>query len=134
MNATNILASILVSFKTNYLNNNAYAKLRYNSLCLELLFMLYKDGLIDGYKINKDTNKIEVKLKYFKNKPLIQNFFLLSKPSHKQYSDVTSMKNLKYKYDYYCISTPEGLLSSRDLQSQNNIGGQLLFGLKLNYI
>lgn len=134
MNATNILANFLVSLKTNYLNNNTYAKLKYNSLCLEILFVLYKDGLIDGYRINKNTNKVEVKLKYFKNKPLIQNFFLLSKPSYKQYKGLISIKNLKYKYDYYCISTSEGLLSSRHLQSKNHIGGQLLFGFKLNYI
>jgi len=133
MNAITILPKVLVSFKTNYLNKNTYAKFSYNSLSLEILFVLYKDGLIDSYKINRSTNKVEVKLKYFKNKPLIKDLFLLSKPSHKKYLNAHSLRSLKHKYDYYCISTSKGLLSSRNLQSNNQIGGQLLFGIKLNY-
>lgn len=132
MTITNILPNILVSFKTNYNNQNAYAVLRYNSLCLEILFLLYKDGLIDNYRIDLKTKKVSVKLKYLKNKPLIMDYFLLSKPSHKIYTDFKSTKNLNSKYDYFCISTSSGILSSRDLEFKSQIGGQLLFAFKLN--
>lgn len=134
MNSTNILTQLLVAFKTNYINGNKYAVVNYNNFVLNVLFILYKDGLIDGYEILSKDKKVKIKLKYFNNKPLITVFDLLSKPSYKPYVASDHLKHLNTKYDYFFISTSEGLLSSRQLAQQNNIGGQVLFGFKFNYL
>lgn len=132
MNATNILRHLLVGFKTNYINQNSYAFVKYNNLCLEILFILYKDGLIDNYEIDSDKKIVKIKLKYFKNKPLIKDLSLISKPSHKKFIDAKSLKEFNLKYDYFFISTSKGLISSRNLNLNENIGGQILFGLTFN--
>lgn len=134
MNSTNILTQLLVAFKTNYTNGNKYALVHYNTFALNILFILYKDGLIDGYEILPEIGKVKIKLKYFNNKPLIKLFDLLSKPSYKPYMDARHIKNLYIKYDYFFLSTSNGLISSRQLAQQDKIGGQILFGLKFNYL
>ena len=86
MNSTNLITNLLVAFKTSYLNNNKYAYTKYNKVILNVLYVLYKDGLICGYQILTQDNKVKIKLKYLKNKPLIKGFNLISKPSFKIYS------------------------------------------------
>ena len=132
MHNTNILKNLLVVLKTNYLIKNKYAYTTYNKLCLNVLFQLYKDGLISNYQIDKKTNKVKIGLKYLKNEPLILDFVLISKPSHKYYVNSLKIKEFMKKFDYFYISTSIGILSSQQLSEQKKIGGQLLFGLKLN--
>lgn len=131
MNVTNILANLLVSLKTSYISKNVYAYSNYNLFCIEILSLLYKDGLISEYTIEPSSNKIKIKLKYLKNKPLLTNFVLLSKPSFKFYTTYTNLIYLNKKYDYFFISTSLGLLSSRKFENNPKIGGQALFGCNL---
>lgn len=132
MHNTNILKDLLVVFKTNYLIKNKYAYTKYNKLCLNILFQLFKDGLISGYQIDKKQNKVKIQLKYLKNKPLILNFFLISKPSYKSYVTFLKLKKISKEFDYLYISTSKGIISSQQFEELDKIGGQLLFGLKLN--
>ena len=132
MNSTNILANLLVAIKTSYIGNNKYAYSVYNTVCLDVLFQLYKEGLISSYQIEPKLKKVKIKLKYLKNKPLINDCTLLSKPSFKYYTNYNNLKYLNAKYDYFFISTSKGILSSKELNTNFKIGGQLLFGLKLN--
>jgi ribosomal protein S8 len=131
MNVTNILANLLVSLKTSYISKNVYAYSTYNLFCIEILSLLYKDGLISEYTIESSSNKIRIKLKYLKNKPLLTNFTLLSKPSFKFYTTYTNLVYLNKKYDYFFISTSFGLLSSREFENNPKIGGQVLFSCNL---
>ena len=134
MNVTNILIQLLVSLKTAYSNHNVFAYSKYNSFCVEILFLLFKDGLIAGYSIDSKNNKIKIKLKYIKNKPLLTELNLISKPSLKVFSNYSSLQAFNNKYNYFFLSTSHGLLSSRDFSKNPKAGGLLLFGCKLNYI
>lgn len=129
MNSTNIINNLLVSIKTNYINNNKYAFCKLNKLCLNILFVLYKKGLIKSYKI--EESKIKITLKYYNNKPLIKDFVNYSKPSLKWYLKNKKIMKLSKDYDYFLISTNKGILLSTDL-SDNKCGGQLLFALNIN--
>lgn len=132
MQKINILTNLLVSLKTNYIINNKFAFCKFNKFCLNLLHLLYRDGLISGYKVDKVLNKIKIKLKYFHNKPVISDFQLISKPSMQLYCTFDELKEYSKKFDYFFISTSQGILSSSDLLRNYKIGGKLLFGLKLN--
>ena len=52
--------------------------------------------------------------------------------SLKMYSTFSNLEQLNKKYDYYFISTSNGILSSRQFATNPPLGGQLLFGFKLN--
>lgn len=131
MHKTNVLNDIIVSIKNGYLKNSHYTTCRLTKFSLNLLWVLYKEGLISDFKINQKTKKIDVKLKYFNNRPLIQKISLLSRPSLQLYSSYNNTQNLLQYFDYFFISTSTGLISSRNLSKNLQMGGQLLFALKI---
>jgi len=132
MNSLNILSHLLVALKTNYANQNKFAFVRYNQFLIDVLFILYKDGIIDSYEIIPQSFLIKIKLRYFKNKPVIKFFKLISKPSYKVYLTSKNLLFLNKKYDYLFLSTSKGLISSLKLQDISMIGGQPLFGLRFS--
>lgn len=134
MKVTNILAHLLVNIKMGYINRNIYVYTPYNSLCIKILTLLFKDGLITNYRIDVNLHKIKITLKYYKNTPLITEFMLISKPSFSKYLNYKELLDLKKKYDYFYISTSVGILSSTDFFKNHTIGGQILFGCNLNCV
>jgi ribosomal protein S8 len=132
MNKSNIINSLLVSIKNGYSNKNKYAYCKINKFCLDILWVLYKEGLISDFKIQSKISKVQIRLKYIKNKPLLTNINLISKPSLNHYSSFYNLKNFYNKYDYFFMSTSTGIISSSLLLKNNHIGGKVLFGLKIN--
>lgn len=131
MNKSNIINNLLVSIKNSYSNKNKFAYCKVNKFCLDLLWVLYKEGLIADFKLLSNT-KVQIRLKYIKNKPLLTNLNLISKPSLNQYSNFYNLKNYYNKYDYFFLLTSQGIISSSLLLKNTNLGGKVLFGLKIN--
>ena len=132
MNRSNITKDLLVALKNGYSNNNTYTYCKFNSFCIELLWVLYKEELIFDFFVQPNNNKIKIRLKYFKKKPLLTNLTLISKPSLICFEKNEDLNTFYKKFDYFFISTSIGVLSSRFIEKKIKTGGQLLFGLKLN--
>ena len=132
MNKINVIRDLLVSLKNGYSNKNKYAYCKLNSFCISVLWQLYKEELIYDFSVEPESSKIKIKLKYFKNKPLITNLQLISKPSLVNFSNFEELRLFYKKYDYFFLSTSMGVISSRLLGKKYITGGQVLFGLKLN--
>ena len=131
MNKINVIRDLLVSLKNGYSNKNKYAYCKLNSFCISVLWQLYKEELIYDFSVEPENSKIKIKLKYFKNKPLITNLQLISKPSLVNFSNFEELRLFYKKYDYFFVATSRGVLSSKQLLHEMPIGGQLLFGLKI---
>jgi small subunit ribosomal protein S8 len=102
----------------------------YNSLHLKLLKILYFEGLIQSFSVEKcarkSSPKIKVTLRYFYNKPILKNLKILSKPSHLKYikySDICKIGDRKF---VFFLSTSEGVLTSLQCKKKK-VGGKLLF-------
>lgn len=132
MDKTNILNELLVALKNGYSNKNKYAYCRINKFVLNILWILFKEGLVSDFKIKTDINKIEIKLKYIKTKPLLTNIELISKPKLKKFVSFNNIKSFNQKFDYFFLSTSTGIISSKILLKNVKIGGKILFGLKIN--
>lgn len=133
MNKITITNNIIVSIKNGYSRNNKYAFCKYSKFSLKILSLLYKEGLIVDYKI--DQNILKIKLKYYKNKPIIDQIISIYKPSLKQFSTHTELKKYQKKYHIFFVSTPLGIISSNDIIKyfplNIKFGGQVLFGIQL---
>lgn len=132
MDKSNIISNLVVSIKNGYSNKNKYAYCKINKFLTNILWILYKEGLISDFKINEKTNTIKIKLKYIKTKPLLTEIKLISKPQLQKFADYNGLKQYHKKFDYFFISTSNGIVSSKVFLKNKNIGGKLLFGLKLN--
>jgi len=132
MDKSNIITSLVVSIKNGYSNKNRYAYCKINKFITNTLWVLYKEGLISDFKINEKTNTIKIKLKYIKAKPLLTEIKLISKPQLQKFTNYNGLKQYHKKFDYFFISTSNGIVSSKIFLRNKNIGGKILFGLKLN--
>lgn len=132
MNKTNITNDLLVALKNGYSSKNRYAYCRINKFCLDILWILYKEGLIADFKIEPNANKIKIRLKYIKSMPLLTNIKLISKPGLKRFVNFNDLNLFYNKFDYFFLSTSSGIVSSKILLKNLKIGGQILFGFKIN--
>ena len=103
MNKINVVKDLLVGLKNGYSNKNKFAYCRLNSFCLELLWELYKEELIYDFSVDPEKAKIKIRLKYFRNKPLVTGLNLISKPSLANFSTAEELKIFYKKYDYFFI-------------------------------
>jgi len=133
MGVADILTYLFVSIKVAYSNKQKYAYSRYNTFCLELLHIFFKQEFIEGYTIDFINKKVKIKLKYYNSKPLIHTIDLLTSPSLKNYLNCLNLKKVAKQYDYFYVFTTKGFIFSEnvDLFKEIKIGGQLLFGLKI---
>ena len=114
-------------------NKNAFYNdpviVEYNLLCENVLKILLNNGYINEYKVVDNGNKksIEVYLKVFNKKKVINSFKLLSTPGRRLYNDLAE---LKYRYSFnpfslVIVSTSKGVMTIVDA-IKNKVGGQLV--------
>ena len=133
MGVADILTYLFVSIKTSSASKQKYAYSRYNTFCLELLHIFFKQQFIEGYTIDFATRKVKIKLKYYNSRSIISNIDLLTFPSLKNYLNCLNLRKVAKKYDYFYVFTTKGFIFSNDVNffKELKIGGQLLFGLKI---
>jgi len=133
MNKLQCIPEILVSLKTNYLQNHKYAFCKNTKLNKKILLLLYKEGLIVGFK--KESKLLKIKFRYYRDKSVISNLKTIYKPSIKRSYNNLLVSKYSKKYDIFFISTDHGIISSNDLLKLKSLGlksgGQLLIGIDL---
>ena len=108
-----------------------------SNLVIRLLDILYKEGYIRNSVINqKQENKVgdfvEVKLKYYKDKPVISTIDRVSRPGRRVYLSKKELLTLKPFKGILVLSTSSGLksFSRKDrenlLSKYNLVGGEVL--------
>lgn len=114
-------------------SKNKYSSVSCNLTKLTKSFvdLLLKEGLIWGYKIQKDVNnslKICILLKYINGVPVIRKIVWVSKPSKLTYvNSQTLYKHSPFVKGLYIfiISTDLGLMTDSDAR-RLNLGGKVL--------
>lgn len=132
MDKSNITSNLVVSIKNGYSNKNKFVYCKTNKFITNILWILYKEGLISDFKIDEKTALIKIRLKYIKTKPLLTEIKLISKPQLQRYTNYNGLKPYYKKFDYFFLSTSNGIISSKTFLKNKYSGGKLLFGLKLN--
>jgi ribosomal protein S8 len=108
-----------------------------SKFCLEVLKVLYQEGLILGYTISStDTKFLTIFLKYSENKSFLKKIRIISTPGKKKYISYNQIVKLFNMKGNYLISTSRyGIVTcnffSKNFQEIKPCGGELL--LKLEY-
>ena|ERR1044072_2856922 len=103
------------------------------TMVLKILTLFLRQGLIQNFSVKREF--IEVKLKYFRRKPLIKSIAVISKPGHRVY---WSLNLLSCNYNanafggFYIISTSKGLFTSNECLTTVGQGGEVLYKITLN--
>jgi ribosomal protein S8 len=119
------------------INNGSKRRLRfiivnYNNKIIDLLDILYKNGVIRSYRII-DVNKIRIYLKYNMRSYRIK-LSIISRPGNKIYWGLNKLSQFFNKNNFagfYIISTIKGLRTSDYCLINKMIGGEILIKVEI---
>jgi ribosomal protein S8 len=124
MNLTKI--KFLLTLKTCSLAKKESILIQYHKKNFDLLYILYKEGLIQSFNLTDFNKKIFIYLRYYYNRTLLNSIKIISKPSNNKYLKLKDLYKLNYKKKLFILSTSKGLKTLFDCKV-NNLGGKLLF-------
>jgi ribosomal protein S8 len=79
------ISNLIVCIKTAYKLHLNSIKIPKTKLNMNILFLLYKEGLIKSFFVLKHNSQILIYLKYINKVPLIFDIKVVSKPSKRVY-------------------------------------------------
>lgn len=129
-NLSDLIMRINVAYKAHLIS----VKVLKNKLSINLLFLLYKLGLIKSFFILTNQKEILIYLKYINKKPLIHKIEVVSKPSKRVYLNLISLSKYYRKHSnsiIWIISTSKGLITSNDAILKDFISGEVLCKIKI---
>jgi small subunit ribosomal protein S8 len=88
---------------------------------------LLREGYIDAYEVVPDGKQgiLKIKLKYAREKPVIEGLERISKPSRRVYVSHTEIPKVRNGLGNSILSTPKGVMSDKEARKQR-VGGELL--------
>jgi small subunit ribosomal protein S8 len=121
----NSVWNMISNIKNGQVVKKAFIILPPKKLCVSFLNILWNEGFILGYKIEKrQANKIKIFLKYKNGVPVINSLISISKPSLRKYYSLNQLWKIKSNNSLLIISTNKGLHSLEECKKLG-FGGEL---------
>lgn len=89
--------------------------------------LLKVEGYVSNVTVSGDEKKktLEVELKYFEDKPVVEFVKRISRPGLRIYKNSQSLPKIRYGYGIAVISTSKGLMTDRAAR-KSGIGGEVV--------
>ena len=89
--------------------------------------VLKDEGYIDAFALKGDSgkNELEISLKYYAGKPVIEHIERVSRPGLRVYKGRHEIPNVKNGLGVAIVTTPKGVMTDRKAR-QVGIGGEVL--------
>lgn len=85
MTTNYILADLITKINVGSRSHIRSIKLNYSRKAVQILSILYQNGIIAKFSVDMNTNKISIFFRYVNRKPVFQCLKLVSKPSKRIY-------------------------------------------------
>ncbi|HXZ67365.1 MAG TPA: 30S ribosomal protein S8 [Alphaproteobacteria bacterium] len=128
MAVTDPLGDMLTRIRNAQMRGKSKISTPASKLRAHVLDVLKDEGYIRGYAtIEKDGAKpeIEIELKYYEGRPVIQQIKRISKPGRRVYSAVRDLPRVRNGLGIAILSTPKGVMSDAVARTEN-VGGEVL--------
>jgi small subunit ribosomal protein S8 len=98
-----------------------------SKLKVAIAAVLKDEGYIDSFQIKGDTAKpvLEISLKYYAGRPVIERIERVSRPGLRIYKGSTSIPQVMNGLGVAIVSTPRGVMTDRKARA-NGVGGEVL--------
>jgi len=120
------LIKCLIKIKNASNLNKEVVYLNFNIKYLKILKILYREGFIQGFKLDLQNYQTIVYLRFFQNKKVIDRLKFLSIPSREHFISYKDLSMINNKKTFILLSTNKGLHSLYECKKQK-LGGKLLF-------
>lgn len=128
MSVTDPLGDMLTRIRNAQMRGKSKVSTPASKLRAHVLEVLRDEGFIRGYAVIEKTGvhpEIEIELKYFEGRPVIQQIKRVSKPGRRVYSAVRDLPRVRNGLGIAILSTPKGVMSDSVARNEN-VGGEIL--------
>ena len=116
--------NMCTNIRNNQIIKNKFALQNKKKIFEPFLRLLWDEGFILGYTICKNSNKINIGLKYKPDgRPVINSIKLISKPGHRVYYSTRQLWKIDSNNSFIIMSTNKGLKSISECKKLK-LGGE----------
>lgn len=120
------IANMLTSIRNGQSTNKVLVKIPYSKIKVAIAHVLQTEGFINDYHVKGDTKKIiELMLKYFNHKPVIESIQRISRPGLRVYNKTENLPKVIGGMGIAVISTSKGIMTDRAARKAR-LGGEII--------
>ena len=120
------LSDMITRIRNSNLREKVSVAMPSSKVKVSVAKVLKDEGYILNYKVTEDKKPVlEIDLKYYDGKPVIEEITRSSKPSLRVYSSSKDLPKVKSGLGVAIVSTSKGVMSDRSARS-NGVGGEIL--------
>jgi len=127
MSMSDPIADMLTRIRNAHMVNKSSVSIPASKLKTAITQVMLDEGYISNFTVDgeKATKTINIELKYFQSKPVIDKLARVSKPSLRVYTASNDMPTVMNGLGIVIVSTPKGVMTGQTAKSQN-LGGEVL--------
>jgi small subunit ribosomal protein S8 len=128
MSMSDPIACMLTSIRNAQKAGHADVKIPGSKVKTEIARVLKEEGYISSYVLNKEANNkstLNVELKYYEGKGVIDQITRISKPGLRKYLSVEDLPKMRGGLGIYIISTSTGLVTDHQARKLGQ-GGEVI--------
>ena len=127
MSMSDPIADMLTRIRNAQLVEKAVVLVPSSKVKVAIAQVLKDEGYIDGFAIKSDDGKsqLEIVLKYYAGKPVIERIERVSRPGLRVYKGHGSIPQVMNGLGVAIVTTPQGVMTDRKARA-TGIGGEVL--------
>ena len=127
MSMSDPIADMLTRIRNAQLVQKVVVLMPSSKVKVAIAQVLQDEGYIDGFKVKVDGAKsvLEVVLKYYAGKPVIERIERVSRPGLRVYKGCGAIPQVMNGLGVAIVTTPKGVMTDRKAR-QTGVGGEVL--------
>jgi small subunit ribosomal protein S8 len=127
MSMSDPIADMLTRIRNAQAVDKSVVKMPSSKLKVAIAQVLKDEGYIDGFGVKNDDGKaeLEIALKYYAGKPVIERIERVSRPGLRIYKGRDAIPQVMNGLGVAIVTTPKGVMTDRKAR-QTGVGGEVL--------
>ena len=127
MSMSDPIADMLTRIRNAQMVEKAVVQVPSSKVKVAIAQVLKDEGYIDGFSVKLDDGKsqLEIALKYYAGKPVIERIERVSRPGLRVYKGRGAIPQVMNGLGVAIVTTPQGVMTDRKARS-TGIGGEVL--------
>ena len=127
MSMSDPIADLLTRIRNAQMVSKATVSVPSSKVKIAIAQVLQDEGYIDGFKVKTEDGKseLEIALKYYAGRPVIERIERVSKPGLRIYKGVEDIPTVMNGLGVAIVTTPKGVMTDRKARA-TGVGGEVL--------
>ena len=127
MSMSDPIADMLTRIRNAQMVEKATVSMPASKVKAAIAQVLKDEGYIDGFKVksNDGKNELEISLKYYAGRPVIERIERVSKPGLRIYRGRDALPQVQNGLGVAIVTTPKGVMTDRKARA-TGVGGEVL--------